>query len=120
MAAARDRRKPRNRSPEQESCGGHESDHNGAPTSLPDGRSRSLEKVSDASLGVWSSEAGAGSDNADDLSPVLCQIPVPSRCCPKSDPCCPRTAAAHLRRGRRGLQSAAKRFAAVTPERPTT
>ena len=102
MAAARNRREPRNRSPEKSPCGGHESDHNGAPTSLPDGRSRSLEKVGDASLGVWSSEAGAGCDDADELSPVLCQIPVPSRCCPKSDPCCLRTAVAQVRRWRGG------------------
>ena len=103
MAAACDRRKPRNRSPKQESCGGQESAHNDAPTSLPDGRSRSLEKVGDASLGVWPSEAGAGCDDADDLSPVLCQIPVPSRCCPKSDPCCLRTAVAQITRWRGGL-----------------
>ena len=35
MAAARDRRELRNGRPKQESCGGHESDHDGAPTSLP-------------------------------------------------------------------------------------
>ena len=105
MAAARDRREPRNRSPKQESCSGHESEHDGAPTSLPDGRSRSLEKVGDASLGVWPSEAGAGRDDADDLSPVLRQIPVPSGRCPKSDPCCLGTAVAQIGRWRGGLLS---------------
>ena len=60
MAAARDRRELRNGRPKQEFCGGHESDHDGAPTSLP------IKVVSDDRLacrGGWNAR-GRGRGHA--------------------------------------------------------
>src|SRR5215203_2453264 len=70
MAASRDAREPRDGRAEYKARGSHETNHDRAPTSLPDGRRRPFDEVADASLGVRAGKPCPSRDDAQEMSPV--------------------------------------------------
>jgi hypothetical protein len=71
MASSRDAREPGDGRPEYKARGSHEPNHDRTPTSLPDGRRRPFDKVTDASLGARAGKPCPGREDAQEVSPVF-------------------------------------------------